>query len=257
MTTEGSRTVEKTLALLDCFSIDRTELTLSQFQEISGYPASTLFRLLTSLHQCGFLEYNSKTKQYSPGIKFIRLGFLASEAFDVYRVAKPYMLELKGETGETITLFVRRDLSKVCIGRVESDHAVRYSAKLGDALPLYVGASGKVLMSHLTDEEIRGLVEKIGIKRLTSRSDTSIEQILEKIKFVRENGYAMSRGERQAGSAGIGVPLTDFRGNVLASLNITLPAERVREDIMPGWIDKLKKTGAEISKRLGGGGGSS
>lgn len=250
-TTEGSRTVEKTLALLDFFSIGRTELTLSQIQNLSGYPASTLFRLLTTLRQSGFLEYNERTKQYSPGIKFIKFGFLASESIDVYRISKPYMLKLKNATSETVTLFVRRNLSKICIGTVESDYLIRYSAKQGEELPLHVGASGKILLSRLSDEEIKEIVEKIGFKQLTPNSDTSLSQIMEKIEFVRKNGYSMSVGERQVGSAGFGVPLTDFMGNVIASLNVSFPAERGREEVFPKWIEILKETAVQISQKLG------
>lgn len=249
--TEGSRTTEKALSLLDCFSTDRTELTLTQFQVLAGFPASTLFRLLTSLHQSGFLEYNEKTKQYSPGVKLIKLGFLASESFDVYRIAKPYMLELKAETKETVTLFIQRGLSKVCIGTVESDFPVRYSAKQGEEIPLYIGASGKVLLSRLTNSEIAEIVDKIGYKKITPNSDASIEQIIKKVDFVRENGYAMSWGERQISSAGFGVPITDFKGDVVASINISLPAERLQDYVLPQWIEILKKVGGEISQKLG------
>lgn len=250
--TEGSRTVEKTLSLLDCFSSNRTELTLTQLQEITGIPASTLFRLLTSLYQTGFLEYNGKTKHYSLGVKLIKLGSFASESFDVYRISKPYMQALKEETKETVTIFIRRGLSKVCIGTVESDYAVRYSAKQGEEHPLYVGASGKVLMSRLENDEIAEIVHKIGLRKITPNTDSSLEQIIEKIEFVRKNGYAMSWGERQISSAGFGVPIIDFRGHVAASINISLPAERLQNYVLPEWIEKLKNTGAEISKKLGG-----
>ena len=249
--TEGSRTTEKALSLLDYFSTERTELTLTQFQELAGFPASTLFRLLTSLHHTGFLEYSKKTKQYSPGVKLIKLGFLASESFDVYRIAKPYMQKLKTETKETITLFIRRELSKVCIGTVESDYPIRYSAKQGEEIPLFIGASGKVLLSRLANSEIAEIANKIGFKKITPNSDSSLEQIIKKVDFVRENGYAMSWGERQISSAGFGVPITDFKGDVIASINISLPAERLQDYVLPQWIETLKNTGAEISRKLG------
>lgn len=248
---EGSRTVGKALSLFDYFTIERTKLTLSEMWALSALPPSTLFRLLTTLRQCGFLEYNDRTKQYSPGIKFIRLGLMSSEALDVCRISKSYMAELKKVTNETVSLFVRRGLYKVCISMVESDYAVRYAAKRGEEIPVYIGASGKVLLSGLDDDYIAGILEAIGFVWKTPNSDSSKDQVMEKIEFVRKNGYAMSWGERQVGSAGFGVPLSDFRGNVLASLNVSLPAERLRNDVLPKWIDALKNTGALISQKMG------
>ena len=250
--TEGSRTVEKTLGLMDYFSIGQPGLTLAKIHQMSGQPSNTLFRLLTTLHRCGFLEYDEKTKQYSPGIKFIRLGFMASDAMDIYKISKPYMSELKNLTNETVSLFIKRGLHKICIGTVESDHAVRYAARCGEEMPLYIGASGKVLLSRLRDQEIERIVSELGFVWEAPNADRSLEQVMEKIRFVRENGYAMSLGERQMGSAGLGVPLTDFKGNVLASFNISLPAERVHNDVLPKWIHVLKNTGIQISQKLGG-----
>lgn len=250
--TEGSRTVEKALVLMDYFSIGQAELTLAEIHQLSGQPSSTLFRILTTLHRCSFLKYDEKTRQYSPGIKFIRLGFMASDAMDIYKISKPYMNELKNLTGETISLFIKRGLHKVCIGTVESDYAVRYAARRGEEIPLYVGASGKVLLSRLRDQEIEGIVSELGFVWKSPNADRSLEHVMEKIRFVRGNGYAMSLGERRVGSASLGVPLTDFKGNVLASFNISLPAERVRSDVLPKWIHVLKNTGVQISQKLGG-----
>lgn len=250
-TTEGSRTVEKTLGLLDYFSIGQSELTLTDIHRLSGQPSSTLFRLLTTLHQCGFLEYDENTRKYSAGIKFIRLGLMATSAMDIHKISTPYMNELKNLTGETVSLFIKRGLYKVCIATLESDYAVRYSARRGEEIPIYVGASGKVLLSRLQDQEIVQIVTDLDFVWNAPNADKSLELVMEKIRFVRENGYAMSLGERQEGSAGFGVPLIDFQGNVLASLNVSLPAERAHNDVLPKWIHALKCTGTQISHKLG------
>jgi len=248
---ERIKSLEKALQILELFGRTKQHLTFSDVRKLTKMPVASLYRFLSTLSHAGYLEYDPFTKQYSLGSKLIFLGNIALESLDIVKIAAPYMEALKEATGETVTLFVRRGFRKVCVSKVESDYSVRYTAKVGQPNYLHVGASGKVLLSGLKKEMLDALERETGFPRMTDQTITSRIELDKALEKVRVDGFAISSGERQEGSAGIGVPVYDFKGEVIASLNISLPAERLSSEKTEIWVNLLIDAGMSISKKMG------
>ena len=244
------QSVCKAYDILELF-IENNNLSFSEINTKVNMTTPTLYRFLATLIHCGLLDCNRKTKIYSLGPNILLLGNKAMNSFDIVRIAQPFMEDLKDKTHETISLFVRRDLQKICIAKVESDQSIRYSSKIGEPSYLHGGASGNVLMSDMTKEELDTLEHKIGFSKLTNYTVTDRQKINDALKQTRENGYWVSYKERREDTAGIGVPIFDHTGRVIASLNITLPSSRFDKKKIPGWVEQLKKAGQNISKKAG------
>lgn len=181
----------------------------------------------------------------------IYLGNAAVSSIDIVSLARPFMEKLKEETNETISLFIRKGFKKICIAKVESDLSIRYSAKIGEANYLHGGASGNILMAGMTKKELDMLESTIGFPKLTEHTVIDrgkIERILDK---TRKDGYWVSYKERRDDTAGIGVPIFNHLGQIVASLNITLPSTRFDEITVEKWIPILKKAGLDISRKNG------
>ncbi len=103
----------------------------------------------------------------------------------------------------------------------------------------------------MTKEELDEYERTEGFQKLTDWTLTSREEIDEALIKTRNDGYAVSFGERSGNSAGIGVPIFDYGNSVVACLNITLPADRYDEKKIPEWISLLKVSGAAISEKNG------
>jgi IclR family acetate operon transcriptional repressor len=248
---EKIKSLEKAFQILELFSRGKHLLTFSDIRKLTKMPIASLYRFLSTLSGAGYLEYEPSTKQYSLGSKLIFLGTLALEGLDIVKISAPYMETLKEKTGETVTLFVRRGFRKICVSKVESDYSVRYTAKVGQPNYLHVGASGKVLLLGLKKEMLDALEKETGFPRMTDQTITSRSELETTLEKVRVDGYAVSSGERQEGSAGIGVPVYDFNGEVVASLNISLPAERLSSEKTDVWVNLLRDAGMAISKKMG------
>jgi IclR family acetate operon transcriptional repressor len=245
------KSIEKAIKLLGIFDTDHKHLTYSEICLLSKMPVGSVYRFLLTLNKCDFLDYDPSTKKYSLGPKIIYLGNLATESIDLVKIARPFMEDIRRKTNETVSLFIRREFKKICVCKVESEHSIRYSSRVGEPAYLHGGASGKVLMSTFSRDELDKYEKEEGFKSLTSTTLTKRSEVDEALRKTREDGYAISSAERSENSAGIGVPIFDCNRKVIACLNITLPSDRYDQGKIPEWIDLLKKAGLEISRKNG------
>ena len=242
--------VYKAYKILELFG-EKSGLSFAEINNRLDLPQATLYRFLATLITCGLLDVDPKSKLYSLGPSMIYLGNAAVSSIDIVSLARPFMEKLKEETNETISLFIRKGFKKICIAKVESDLSIRYSAKIGEANYLHGGASGNILMAGMTKKELDMLESTIGFPKLTEHTVIDrgkIERILDK---TRKDGYWVSYKERRDDTAGIGVPIFNHLGQIVASLNITLPSTRFDEITVEKWIPILKKAGLDISRKNG------
>lgn len=242
--------VYKAYKILELFG-EKNGLSFAEINSRLDLPQATLYRFLNTLTTCGLLDIDSNSKLYSLGPSMIYLGNAAVSSIDIVALARPFMEKLKKETNETISLFIRKGFKKICIAKVESDLSIRYSAKIGASNYLHGGASGNILMAGMTKKELDLLESTVGFPKLTEHTIIDRKRIEEILEKTRKDGYWVSYKERRDDTAGIGVPIFNHLGQIVASLNITLPATRFDKKTIERWIPILKKAGADISRKNG------
>lgn len=75
-TMHKNKTVVRSLEILNLF-IDYPELTFQEIIDLSGMPKTSVYRMLMSLEEIGFLEKGSDSK-YRLGLIFLKFGSLVS-----------------------------------------------------------------------------------------------------------------------------------------------------------------------------------
>lgn len=146
------RTVQRALDILSCFSEERQELTLTDISKEMNLAMSTTTRLLKALEMNHFVEKNQETMKYRLGQRLYLLGYIAGKSIKLRELAKPLMYTLRDETKETVNLYVLDHKSRVCIEQAEGLQSIRHLVKIGEKLPLYAGAGGKVLLAFQSEE---------------------------------------------------------------------------------------------------------
>lgn len=245
--------IVKALKLLDHFITNGPNLGLNELSRLSGYPKSTLFRLLCSLEDCGFIarcrEYDSD-RRYKLGVKLLELGMKFQENFQLDKTILPLMKELKNITHEAIQFVIRDKNEAIYIEKVETDQPVRLYTAKGRRAPLYAGASCQVLLAYLPDEAINNIINR-PLKKYTENTPVSQEIIWEKIRFIRANHYAVSKGELCAGSIEIAIPVFNHEGNVIASLSTAGPLTRMPDSMIDFFLGHLRRYAELISAQIG------
>lgn len=203
-------------------------LTVSEISKRLGYSQSKAYRLVRTLTQYDLLKEENGTAQYSLGLNALRLGLLAKNRFDIGKLAKPYMRELSLRTRETVLLTSIQGTRGIVLERVESEEPVRFSVfQPGVTFPLHCGASSKILMAFLPEEEWDLIITKEGLKRYTSNTIVEPNLLKAHLRQIRKRGVAFSDQEVERDVRAVAAPILDLNGELIAGLSIAGPVYRI------------------------------
>ena len=240
--------VDKALALIECFSDREPELSLKQLSEKTGLYKSRILRLCGTLMARGFLIRTGAA--YRLGPKVLMLGKVYERASDLISLARPIMRVLASLTGESTKLFVRQGTRRVCIAREEGSHPLRYAINEGESLELYAGAGGKVLLAYAS-AGLRNQLFEHPLTRITPATIVSRKPLEAELAAIRRQGYALSRGELVTDVAGMAAPVFDHSAAVCAALTISGPLQRFSDQHCREMRADLLASAAQISGLLG------
>ena len=245
-----TRTVTIALSLLDWFSDQRQEIGLTEFVELSGLPKANVLRHLTALENSGILKKDAHTKKYHLGYKTLELAYLAKKQIKLRDMIMPYMKKLGELTGETICLQVRDDRWGICVERLDPNNTLVYLPPIGSREHLHTGASRKVLLAHLPDDQIEAII-KDGLPATATNTVTDPQKLRREIQAIRKQGYAISNSEHVDGVTALSGPIKKDDGTVVASISIVGPTFRIKEQEIKLYLQYLLDAAAEVSKQLG------
>lgn len=239
------RAVERALDVLLCFS-SKPQWGLSEIASQVGLHKSTVFRLLATLEDRGFVIRDAATEKYHLGFRILELSAHFSREDDLSVVLLPEMERLRDELDETVSLYVRDRAERVRIQAVQSGQAIRRVATVGARLPLSVGASSKVLLAF-ADPAVRS----------EAMADPSWPDTVDKAKFVRQldsilaSGYATSFEEREPGAAAVSAPIFNRSGKLVAALAVSGPSNRLTPDVMQQHLPAIMEAARRMGTLLG------
>jgi DNA-binding IclR family transcriptional regulator len=248
----GARSLEKALDLLYSFEPGSSEQSLSQISRKLRFPPSTARRLLKVMISRDLIHQDPTTQLYRLGSGIRFLASVIQNDLDIRKAALPVMEALRNATGENTTLHELREGRRICIEKAESKEVLRDTILIGDQFPAHCGASGKVLLAFLEEEELRKYLQSGPLRALTPRTITDPKELIAALSKIRRNGFAFSSGERvMDGLCAISAPIFDAEGRARHSLTITLTPFRLHAKGRERLVRLVTAAAAEISKKLG------
>lgn len=245
------QSIDRALDILCCFSISTPELGISELAFKLSMYKSTIYRILKTLEERGFVIQNLENQKYRLGFKLFDLGIAVISELEVRNIALPLMQELNDKTKETVTLNIVDDDYRVCIEKVESKEAIRNFEQLGGRNPLHLAGSGKLLLAYLPEKEIERIITKrdLGLTALGKR--ILADKLREELALIRQQGYAFTNSERNIGSCSVSAPIRNHEGNVMAGISISGPESRFAFERLVNLIAETVSTANLISYQLG------
>ncbi|MBL8153699.1 MAG: IclR family transcriptional regulator [Anaerolineae bacterium] len=246
------RVLDRAISILSVLS-DGKPRTLMELSEAVELNSSTTFRLLSSLASHSYVERDEQTGKYALGLACLELARAYQMNHYLRRAALPELEALRDETGETIHLAVLDRMDVVYLEKLHGLHAIGLmSSQVGARLLAYCTGLGKVLLAYIDPERIRSHHEQAGFIRFTDTTITDVEVLLAELAAIREQGYALDRGEHEPDVRCIAAPIQDAQGKVIAALSIAGPASRMEPiENNPARIDRILQSAQDISSRLG------
>jgi IclR family KDG regulon transcriptional repressor len=249
------QTIERASNILDILGQSPQGISIRDVSAKIKLPKGTIHRLLSSLSYFGYVRQDSKTRNYFLGLKLVELGNLLLSQLDLRKEADPFLRGLAERTKETVHMvFLDRD-EIVYIDKVETDHnpsGLKMASRIGLRNPAHSCAVGKVLLSHLPEEELNRIIKE---KRLIKRTENTVidpAQLKEHLKSVRNHGYAIDDEENEKGIRCVAAPIYNEAGKAVAAISITGPAFRVTKKVIQESLKKeVMETAFRISQKLG------
>jgi DNA-binding IclR family transcriptional regulator len=216
----GRSVLSKALALLDAFSANHPELSLTELARRAGLPISTTYRLASELVTWGGLE-RVAGGGFRIGMRLWEVATLAPLAASLRDIVRPFMQDLYGATGENVHLAVLDGREALYIERITGRRSTRVNLRAGGRLPLHATGVGKVLLAHMP-MEFQEEVIAAGLKRYTPYTIVAPGHLVRTLAEIRRTGIGVAREEMSLGISSIASPLLDVDGQPVAAMSIVM-----------------------------------
>ncbi len=237
--------------ILATFSHAKPSMGLAEIVDIVRLPKTTVFRVLSSLVQHGYCEWDEQAAKYSLGFELLRLADIRRRQGNVRDVALPVMRQIRDAVNETVILSARMGDSRVHIDFVEGLHPMRRMADLGVRAPLYAGAASKILLAGMKDDEIEAYLDRTDLTAFQQSTITDRNTLWREVRVIRKRGFAESKGELFPGGGALAAPIKDYSGDTVAVMDILTPEHRYTAAHREHCINMLLKSAQSASERLG------
>lgn len=201
------RQVANVLELIEFFAERGRAATLAEVSRHFGWPRSSTFNLLGTLLSRGYLYEPRARDGYYPSPRWAQLIQRIEREAPIPARLHTLMQTLWERTGETVVLAAVSGANALFVDTLESPHAVRYSAPIGKQVPLHVTATGRALLSLLSEAERASVLRKAEFERHTASTLLSVEAVEEEIARSLRRGWFESAAEFSPDLGGVAVPL--------------------------------------------------
>lgn len=246
------KSLEKALMILDCFSYQNREMSLTDLVHQTGIHVSTAKRLVSHLTHRGYLQRDPGTRRYRLGLRLFEMGGIVFSSFSFRKASSYAMSRLQSETGATVLMGALMEEQLVYVDKREGLGPIGVLSDVGQKRPPHYGMLGMVLMAHLGSDEVDRIIRKYPLEAHTPRSITDPDAFSIRLEQIRRQGYILEKGEAVEGTIGISAPIRNYTRKVIAALGISLmAADSGLEDRLEEYVRMTRKACADISSNLG------
>jgi IclR family transcriptional regulator, pca regulon regulatory protein len=252
-----SRSLERGLAVLSCFTPERPVLGITDIADKLGIGKSTIHRYATTLVALGYLEQGPASPKYRLGLRAADLGLSALNSMGLREHAHPYLEELRRRSTYTVSMAILEKTEIRFLDRVRSVRSEQAKIDLdlrpGSILPAYCTSMGKLLLAHLPKDEQRERID--GMAELTKRAPntiTSKSALHKELARIRDAGLAVNDEELALELRSIAAPVRDEARAVVAAIDMVAHTSTISlEELVDAFGPHLIATADRISARLG------
>jgi len=243
--------LDRAVAIMGILSQSSSEMSLGELTAAIGLHKSTVHRLLMVLESHRMVDKSPLHGRYRLGLKLFELGSLAVGSLNLRERARPRLVWLGAQTGETVHLCILDHAEMLYIDKIEPERSVRISSKIGMRVGVHCSAVGKAVLSCVPDAQVRGILCQQPMTPRTSHTIIDAESYLADLELTRTRGYALDNEEAEEGVRCVALPIFAADGKPIAAISISGPAFRFDEQRSASMVESLRIVTAELSQHLG------
>lgn len=226
--TEYLSTLEKGLSVLNCFTRQRPEMTLSEVSKATQLNAAVVRRCLLTLQALGYIGKNNNLFFLKP--KVLEFGSQFNDIFNVDNTLRPLLQRMRDQTGDSASFAVLSEGDVLYVCHASTYRVIRMQAAAGTRFPALNTSLGRAILSSWSDYELKAFIRRYPAQALTERSITDPKALLNVLQRGRELGYCSVSDELDYGVTSIAVPVRVPGVGVVGAINCSAATSRVRAD---------------------------
>jgi len=201
-------------------------LGVVQIARLVGKEKTQVSRTLKALAEAGLVIRDAESLRYRLGW---RLFTLAATAADQQLLAlTPHVLRgLVARVRECAHLSVLDGAGLLTLLSESPPWAIQAVPWVGRIAPLHCTSAGRALLFDHTDAEVRALLAGADLAGGGPNAPHAVEEVLARLHAARRRGFAVVSEEFETGHVAAAAPVRDFRGRVVAAVNVSAPKFRL------------------------------
>lgn len=241
------QSIERAMKIIYTLASDEKQgaWSITEISECTKLPLSTVYRLLDTLSNFDLVAQEPHTKQFKLGYTWMELGLKLFGNLDFRETARPTLEKLAQEVEETVYFNIPKGNESIIIDRIDSPRNVKIMDMIGERIPLHIGGPNKTILANMPKGKAENILQEL------LKTDEERAALQSQLQLTRDNGYAVSYGEKTEGTIAVGSPVIGFNQEVIGAVSVEFFEFNLTEDHMSFIIEKVKNAAHTISIKLG------
>lgn len=246
--------VQKALKVLKLFDAQHKDMTLTEISNMADMRKGTMLRVLTTLEEEGFIQYDDKSKRYRLGIALYMLSVEAFQFNDMVKIARPLLEKVTVRLSLTAHVAMLDGDNIILVDRVLPNNIFNvYDLKstVGGIIEPHCTGVGKVITAFSEDRIKEKLIEKCSFEKKSENTVVSKEKFFIELQKVRERGYGVNEGENEEYLKCITYPVFNYKNNIIGAISLTGIKQQFTDILEKEVHKELKEICMKVSKQMG------
>ena len=238
------------LAVIQAFSTQKRQLTISQVSTKTGFSRAAVRRCLYTLIKLGFAG-SDDSHHFFLQPRILALGHSYISSMPLAASAQPVLDHVSQVLHESCSIATLEGLDIIYVARANVTRIMSIDLGVGSRLPAFCTSMGRVLLANLPPAELESFFERVQLTRHTSKTIVTAEKLRQALRLVARNGYSLVDQELEIGLRSMAVPIENPNGKVVAALNVGAHAQRLSiQELQNKFLPQLRATARELSMLL-------
>ncbi len=244
------QSIKRASDILELFLSEKKPIGITDFSKRLGLAKTTVSSIVVTLDALGFLEKDHMTGRYRLGPQLFQLGMRCATNMDVVTLGRAWLERLCFQFMEPVNVGVLVGDKVTIILRTEPENRYMVFPEAGSVIPAHSTCIGKMLYAHMDSAKRDEILKGYKFDAFTPNTIRTKKAFLDELEQVKRDGISYDRQESINGLAGIGGPIFNHDGTLIAAFTISGNPDNI-EKRKTDIIAAVRLTSRQISSQLG------
>lgn len=245
----GNSSMTNTLKLLNLFTLEEPEWSLSDLSEELDVGLSTVYRLTNTLIEESLLYRDPVSKKFRLGSFILNMGHTIITSYDICELSPPILEKLVTDTGETVHLSIIDQNETVYLQKFECPNYVNIFTHVGKRNPIHCTSSGQIILAYQSEKKINNIIEN-GLTPYSAYTITDPPKFKERLEHIRKQGFTFNIDEMNLGVSAVAAPVKTRTGHVEYAVSIAGPSSRISPARLQTLSRSVVRAADELTQKL-------